>query len=308
MKKTFLFSITMIMLILMGNFAFSQINPNNPQYQTMKAQGLIPQPQQVNPIPPIPAILPSNKGTNFTAGLKVPLDGTFTLAMTPNDDGSTGVLSLPFTFCFYGTNQNAFYINNNGNVSFGGSYSEYTATGFPYAGFPMLAPFWADVDTRGVGNVYYKIEPHRVVVIWNETGYFSVQTDKRNTFELIFTDGTDPLIGVGNNVAFSYSTMQWTTGSASGGVNGFGGSPATAGINRGDGVKYALVGRFDHAGNDFNGVGGISGVGYLTGKYYQFNACNDNPIIPATVPISNWALILMGVVLLAVGTVYIVRR
>jgi hypothetical protein len=293
MKKLFRIGLTVTLMIVFGNMAFSQVNPDSPEYQNLKAQGLIEQPAQVIPAEPVPAILPSDNGSrDFT--LKVPLDGTFTLAMAPNDDGSTGLLTLPFTFCFYGSDFTSFFINNNGNVSFGAPYSTYSPSGFPSASFVMLAPFWGDVDTRsGLGEVWYKIDAvnNRVVVIWNNVGYFAVHGDLRNTFELIFTDGLDPLIGIGNNVAFSYTEMQWTTGDASGGSGGFGGSPATVGVNKGDGVKYALVGRFDHAGSDFDGPGGAAdGVSYLDGKYYEFNACEEDVVIPGEVPVSNWAL------------------
>jgi hypothetical protein len=291
MKKTIAFC---FMLFLLGNVAFSQVNPNDPDYARMKSQGLIPQPTQVIPVEPIPTILPNEEGSRDFA-LKVPLDASFTLAMGPNDDGSTGVLTIPFTFCLYGTVEPSFWINNNGNVSFDGPYFTYSPTGFPITSYAMLAPFWGDVDTRDpgtgpLGEVWYRIESNRVVVIWNNTGYFAYHGEKRNTFELIFTNGLDPLIGVGNNVAFSYTTMQWTTGDASLGSGGFGGYPATVGVNKGDGVKYALVGRFDHAGTDYSGPGGISGVGYLEGKYYTFNACSEDVVIPGEVPVSNWAL------------------
>src|ERR1044071_214991 len=66
-----------------------------------------------------------------------------------NDDGSTGLINLPFTFCLYGQSWTNCYINNNGNISFGTPYGTFTATGFPNGGFTMVAPFWADVDTRG---------------------------------------------------------------------------------------------------------------------------------------------------------------
>jgi hypothetical protein len=48
-------------------------------------------------------------------------------------------------------------------------------------------------------------------------------TDKLNDFQLILTDGSDPLLPNGNNIAFCYGDMQWTTGSASQCVGGFGG-------------------------------------------------------------------------------------
>ena len=44
-------------------------------------------------------------------------------------------------------------------------------------------------------------------------------------------------------VIFLYAegVIQWTTGSASGGTDGFGGTPAQVGFNAGDGIQYASV-------------------------------------------------------------------
>ncbi|MDD5407248.1 MAG: PKD domain-containing protein [Candidatus Cloacimonas acidaminovorans] len=214
-------------------------------------------------------------------GLLIPLDDSFQLAMEGNDDYYTSVIQLPFAFDFYGTTYTEFYINNNGNVSFGNPYSTYTSYGFPVNGFPMLAPFWADVDTRSGGQVFYKMESNRVTVIWNAVGYFSNHTDRVNTFELVFTNGWDPVVGLGYNVAFSYADMQWTTGDASGGQNGFGGVPATVGLNKGDGIYYGLIGRFDHEGIDYYGPGGApSGVSYLDNQLFRFTAIQGNFLPP----------------------------
>jgi len=156
--------------------------------------------------------------------------------------------------------------------------------------------------------VWYKVTATHAIIIWNSVGYFQQHGDKRNTFEVVFTDGTDPLIGVGNNVALSYADMQWTTGDASNGTNGFGGVPATVGVNRGDGIDYALVGRFDHAGNDYDGAGGNNdGVDFLDGKYYAFDACTENVVIPGAIPISNWALFI-GIGLILIFTVIRFRK
>jgi hypothetical protein len=318
MKKTVTLSFMLVMLIMIGNYAFSQVTPADRKYQSLKEQGKVPIPEQVIPVEPIRTMLPSETG-NRDLSLKVPWDITFTqVSFLPDytggggfysDDGSSAVISLDFTFCFYGTDETFFYINNNGNVSFDGPYSSFTSTGFPVFGYPMLAPFWADIDTRGgLGDVWYKKTANRVVVIWNNTGYYNIHGDKRNTFELIFTDGTDPLIGVGNNVAFSFTTMQWTTGDASGGSLGFGGTPATVGVNKGDGVKYALVGRFDKPGFSFDGPAGANdGVGYLEGKYYEFDACVEDVVIPGEVPVSNWALFI-GIALILTFAVIRFRK
>ncbi|HOH46599.1 MAG TPA: FlgD immunoglobulin-like domain containing protein [Candidatus Cloacimonadota bacterium] len=206
--------------------------------------------------------------------LLVPLDETFTLALEANDDGFTAPIEIPFNFVLYGTQYTQFYINNNGNISFLEGYSTYTPFGFPIDGYPMLAPFFGDVDTRGVGSglVWYKIESNRIIVTWDHVGYFGARVDKLNTFQVIFSDGTDPAIGLGNNVAFSYGEMAWTTGDASGGTNGLGGTPATVGVNAGDGDLYSQTGRFDHQGYDYDGAyGNYDGVNWLTFIIFFYN-------------------------------------
>ncbi|MEF3694345.1 MAG: nidogen-like domain-containing protein [Candidatus Cloacimonadota bacterium] len=221
--------------------------------------------------------------------LLVPLDASFTLALGANDDEYTDAITIPFTFVLYGTTYTQFYINNNGNISFDEGYSSYTPWGFPIEGFPMLAPFFGDVDTRGVGSgyVWYKIEANRIIVTWDHVGYFGARVDKLNTFQVIFSDGTDPAIGLGNNVAFSYGDMAWTTGDASGGTDGLGGEPATVGVNAGDGTLFSQTGRFDHQGYDYDGAyGNNDGVNWLTFIIFFYNVVEPEAtltIIPTTI-------------------------
>jgi hypothetical protein len=304
----------LIMLLLLLPFVvLAQINPNDPAYDQMKRDGLLPQAIERTTIPAFIPEIKEFEGSR-TEGFFIPLDGSFTQTMGPNDDGSTGIINLPFTFCFYGTDYNQIYINNNGNLSFEYSYSSYSPEGFPSSNYIMIAPFWGDVDTRaqgqiGTGLVWHKLEAGRLTVIYDHVGYFSYQTDKLNTFQVIITDGNDPLIGVGNNVAFAYEDMEWTTGSASGGSNGFGGSPATVGVNRGDGTNFALVGRFDAPGTCYDGPFGDNDcVSYLNYKRYVFDACDDDVvIINPEVPVSNWALYL-GILLMVTFVVIRFRR
>ena len=85
---------------------------------------------------------------------------------------------MQFAFDFFGTPQTEVFINNNGNLSFGSSFSTFSPSGFPVSGFPMVAPFWGDVDTRsGPGTVFYKSEPTRFTVIWDHVGYYNQHTD-----------------------------------------------------------------------------------------------------------------------------------
>lgn len=203
-----------------------------------------------------------------------------------NDDGSSSIVSIPFTFCLYGTNWNNCYINNNGNISFGSPYGTFTASGFPNASFIMVAPFWSDVDTRGIpsGLPYYKITPTYMVVQWDSVGYYNSYFDKLNTFQVIITNGSD-LIVPGGNVSFCYKDMQWTTGDASGGINGFNGSDAIVGANSGDGVNYIQFGAFNQPGGNYNGPAGPnSGIDWLDNQTF----CLMRVQVQTTFPYSKW--------------------
>jgi len=240
--------------------------------------------------------------------LEVPLDGSFTIVNfsldgasgsgpaspgdpnSRNDDDSVSISALtgstlPFNFNLYGSQRTDLFVNNNGNVSFGQAFSTFTASEFPVNSFPMVAPFWADVDTRNTasGVVHYKLydggnsgHVNTLAIIWDNVGYFSNQADKTNTFELLLSDGSNSDMGLGNNVCFSYDDMSWTTGSASGGSGGFGGTPATVGVNKGDGTNFFQIGRFDHEGTDYDGSAGTSdGVSFLDGQDFCFTTAGE---------------------------------
>lgn len=306
MRKLFM-NVLAVAIVSLTLQVMGQVNPSDPNYEQMKISGQITQPAQVDLTGKSITVIPPMENGNRNGGLLIPRDGSFSLAMSPNDDLSSGLITLPFTFCLYGTDYTTCYINNNGNITFGSPYGSFVPTGFPVTGIPMVAPFWADVDTRTTtacpynGNVWYKIQtsPNRLIVVWEEVGYFAVHCDLRNTFEVIMTDGNDPLIGLGNNVAFSFDDMQWTTGDING-SGGFGaGAPATVGINKGDGVDFALVGRFGHAGTDYDlpGPDLDAGVSWLDYKDFVFDACAGE--IPPIVPLSDWALYIgLGLILI----------
>lgn len=201
------------------------------------------------------------------------------------DDCSSGQINLPFNFCLFGSNYNTIYINNNGNISFGSPYGTFSPLVFPNNQFIMVAPFWADVDTRNnLGNVRYKITPTALFVNWVSVGYYNTQGDKRNTFSVILTNNNDASIGVGNNVAFCYKDMQWTTGSASGGSAGFGGTPALVGANWGNGVDYNMIGRFNGPGTTYFGPNATNNqVSWLDFKSFKFNVCNNVNVPPVLI-------------------------
>jgi len=218
----------------------------------------------------------------------VPLDETFSVvpfnnSEAPdyrNDDASTTAIALPFSFDLYGTLQNEVYINNNGNLSFGGGYMSFVASGFPINNFPMVAAYWSDVDTRGLnsGLVYYKVTDHEMVVRYNGVGFFAMQDSLLNDFQIIISDGESTLIPNGQNISFCYGDMQWATSG-----QGFGGSPANVGANAGNGVNAAQIGFFQTEGNAYDGAYGENdGVDYLDNTHLYFSTnplgANQSPI------------------------------
>jgi hypothetical protein len=102
-----------------------------------------------------------------------------------NDDGSTTILPLPFQIKFYGNTFSNFYVNNNGNITFQSPLSSFTPSAFPGAPQPLIAPWWADVDTNNTASdVVYYVAPNAdsLVVTWPNVGYFPSEADKLNSF------------------------------------------------------------------------------------------------------------------------------
>ncbi len=298
--------LAMGMLCMLGVSA-QKVSLTVEQYQLLKQEGRLPASYDVlMPQQPAPAKVSSKApvqhgtlkggGGGNTCDCWIEPDGTYTLAMGPNDDFSSGLITIPFQFNLYGDLYTNLYINNNGNVSFDAPWGTFTATPFPTASFAMVAPFWGDVDTRGDdglglngGTVEYKITSTALYVNWSDVGYFNSYTDKHNSFQLIITDGTDPVIGVGKNVSFCYKEMEWTTGDASGGSGGFGGSPAVVGSNRGNGVDFIQFGTFDQPGGAYDGpFGANDGIDWLDQKNFVFTTSVSTANIP---PIASGLLL-----------------
>lgn len=213
--------------------------------------------------------------------------------MTPNDDASSSLLNLPFGLNFYGTTYSNFYVNNNGNITFRAPVSEYTPSPFPIASQPMIAPFWGDVDTRcGTCGAVYVASPNEntVVVTWDRVGYYSTHSNLTNTFQLVLRNNAaqgDPVYAAGGfDIQFRYGQLQWTTGDASGGSGGFGGTPAQAGLDAGDRTNYFTLPGSRTAGvlnlaNETNVPGGQAGLWtFAVRNGVPPGSTPDNPLMP----------------------------
>ncbi|MFQ5494973.1 MAG: nidogen-like domain-containing protein, partial [Phycisphaerae bacterium] len=200
----------------------------------------------ISPVAPGTGVLMSGFDSDFV----------FKTNVGPNDDLSAGPFPLGFTFEFYGQAYDQFYINNNGNVTFGLPSQSFPQTAGLPLGVPMIAPFWSDVDTRNSGGSVHLasgISPRGnpfVQVDWASVGYHDrtnvVNTNARNSFALYLED--DP---GGDIVAFHYYDhdnnglvdMGWTTGDRSAGANGFGGDGAEIGFDAGNFNEYFSLAR-----------------------------------------------------------------
>ena len=141
-----------------------------------------------------------------------------------NDDGSTGSVAIGFSspINFFGPTYTNLFVNNNGNVTFGASDGTFTPSNLTTTGqLPRIAPFFADVDTRpgapdndvryGTGSVGGR---PAFGVNWPGVGYYNLQTNKLNNFQLVLVERFDT--GPGNfDIEFNYDQVQWDIGSAS---------------------------------------------------------------------------------------------
>jgi len=151
---------------------------------------------------------------------------------------------------FFGRSYSVLYVNTDGTVTFDGPLSTASPTAITAATtIPLIAAFWADVDTRGAAvtatpggastgsdRVYYDLDSTNGVltVTWDDVGYYDRHSDKSNAFQL-------QLISLGNgefDIVLRYEDISWTTGDASGGSGGLGGDVAIAGYSNGDGVHF----------------------------------------------------------------------
>ena len=144
------------------------------------------------------------------------------------------------------------YVNNNGSVTIGNYAGSYNPLPLQSSAqeigglIALIAPFWADVDTRptqdpdtanGCKEVTYGqgfIDGQKAFgVNWVNVGYFGYRTDKLNSFQLILIDRSN-IGSVGDfDAEFNYNQILWEAGSASSGINGYGGQVARVGITNG---------------------------------------------------------------------------
>ncbi len=175
-------------------------------------------------------------GLALTSHAGVVRPGFDAASMGRNDDSSSASRPLGFSnpIHFGGTSYSKLFVNNNGNVTFDSPLSAFTPFGIGSLNRAIIAPFFADVDTRNAasGIAAYGsgfVDGYEAFgVTWKDVGYYNSKADKLNSFQLVLVNRPDT--GAGNfDIEFNYDRIQWETGDGSGGVNGLGGTSAGIG-------------------------------------------------------------------------------
>lgn len=236
--------------------------------------------------------------------------------LSRNDDGSTGLVNIGFTANFFGSSYSQLHVNNNGNVTFTGPLSTFTPFGLTSSFTPIIAPFFADVDTRALASAEVTYGTGTVDgraafgVNWDGVGYFSFGTNKLNHFQLVLIDRSNT--GAGNfDIEFNFDQVEWETGGASGGSNGLGGNSARSGFSNGSGDPGTF---YELTGSGVNGAfldGGPGGTALIHNSLnsnvdgrYLFFARNGNVVDEVPEPMS---FLLFGT-LLGGGALFLRRK
>lgn len=201
-------------------------------------------------------------GSTYATDSFLPTGDDSSLNLAPSWLGA-GPEGSSLTLNFYGKSWNGLWVNNNGNLSFGTYFSSYVPASLQTLTTPVVAPFWADVDTQSLnsnqpgGKVWYRTTQDATelaaigtrvensysgtqnfhptfatVVTWDKVGKYPEDASNVSTWQAVIASD-----GITTYTLFLYPTraIWWDYGSYSG--NTF----AAIGVTAGDGVNFTEI-------------------------------------------------------------------
>ncbi|CAG9854211.1 unnamed protein product [Phyllotreta striolata] len=177
------------------------------------------------------------------------------------DDVSSRAVKLKEPIVFFGNTYDTIYVNTNGILSFQTDIPQFINIEFPLD-YPIIAPFYSNVDTRTAGQVsYYETEHPGLIqratenihesflnfadfqatslfiVTWQGVGYYNNGVDKLNTYQVVIsTDGEQSYV----EFLYPENGIQWIQGT--GDESGLPDARAQAGIISPEGKVFSLPG------------------------------------------------------------------
>jgi hypothetical protein len=171
-----------------------------------------------------PGVVESNESNNWLASAS-----TFAVVQAadaqfePNlgtgldqTDDDVDLVTLPFTFEFFGVDYTEVWVNANGNLTFNASNWEYWHPDIPDGSNVIIGPLYGDFDPYEAGDVFVNTlgtpPERRFVVTWSVVPEYSPSGTGISTFQVQLFEGS-------NNILFLYNGLttdgiNWTcTGS-----------------------------------------------------------------------------------------------
>ena len=198
------------------------------------------------------------------------------ITLKKEDDAHSDEINLNPKFLYFGKKYDKLFVNNNGDITFNKEFETYVNKVFPIKDkkVPIIAPFWADVNTEHEGRVVYRqtSDPDVLqnvtdiircssilykdftaswtfIATWEDVGFYGANTEgrkRKNTFQAVLARDSSA-----NNsfVIMNYAKLEWIAASSNGGnkstglrprsVSKF--EPAQAGFDAGDEVNFYSI-------------------------------------------------------------------
>lgn len=207
-------------------------------------------------------------------------------------------IDLPFDFHFFGQTYNQVILTTEGTIVMGNTgYIDFLPSAFPNPlssettqQYNHICGFWSDFDFNFGGDLYYKVTNEALYVNYIDVGTWSLDSSKKNSFQMIIAANGNNIIGNGNNVQFYYKDMNWVNSLISGASGGLAADAnlAIVGADKESGPEHFAFGRFNFSSDQYNGPYGIAdnqqdGVKWLEGRNIEFNTATSSSNMPPAI-------------------------